>query len=82
MKSYLLEKGASFVSTPAPSPLNLIIIAFSFSFFSFGRRCLILKALILNGMEIDSINCMFGGMKDKQKLNVIEEASDVAEKGT
>lgn len=32
-------------------------------------------------MEIDSINCMCGGMKDKQKWNVTEEASDVAEKG-
>lgn len=32
-------------------------------------------------MEIDRINCMCGGMKDKEKWNVTEEASDVAEKG-
>jgi len=39
-------------------------------FFSLGRGCLILKGLILNGMEIDSINCMCGGIKDKGKWNV------------
>lgn len=30
-------------------------------------------------MEIDSTNCMCGGMKDKEKWNVTEEASDAAE---
>lgn len=54
---------------------NYRCIFFLFFFFSFGRGCLILKALILNGMEIDSINCMCGGMKDKEKWNVTEEAS-------